>query len=79
MYDIEKRRFAADITVGEFCRYLLDNVPVDAVFHVVGMSHFYLHVDSKNQTVSVDDCNLSGEEDYADYDDYPIQKIGGSS
>lgn len=78
MYDIEKRRFAANITVGDFCKYLLEHVPADAVFHVGGMSHFYLHVDRGNQAVSVDDSDLSGDEDYADYADYPIKKIGGS-
>ena len=79
MYDIQKRRSAMNITVGDFCRYLLENVPVDATFHVGGMSHFYLHVDSGNQVVSVDDRDLSSNEDYADYEYYPIEKIGGSS
>lgn len=78
MYDVEKRRLATNITVGALCKYLLENVPVDAVFHVGGMSHFYLHVDSKNQAVSVDDSDLSGDEDYADYGDCPIEKIGSS-
>lgn len=78
MYNIEKRRSATNITVGNFCRYLLENVPADAVFHVGGMSHFYLHVDSENHAVSVDDSDLSGDEDYEDYGDYPIEKIDNS-
>ena len=76
MYDIEKRRSAVNITVGDFCKYLLENVPADAVFHVGGISHFYLHIDSGSHAVSVDDSDLSGDEDYADYGDYPIKKIG---
>ena len=76
MYDIEKRRSAMNITVGDFCKYLLENVPTDAVFHVGGISHFYLHIDSENHAVSVDDSDLSGDKDYADYEDYPIKKIG---
>ena len=79
MYDIEKRRSAVNITVGDFCKYLLENVSAEAVFHVGGMSHFYLHVDSKNHAVSVDDSDLSGDEDYADYGDCPIEKIGSSA
>ena len=34
MYDIEKRRLAANITVSDFCRYLLENVHAHEVFHV---------------------------------------------
>ena len=40
MYDIEKRCSAMNITVGDFCKYLLENVPADAIFHVGGISHF---------------------------------------
>lgn len=74
MYDIEKRRSVIDATVGGFCRYLLENVPADAVFHVGGISQFYLHIDSNNRIVSVDDSDLSSDY-YADYEDYPIRKI----
>ena len=48
IYDIEKRRSVKNITVGGFCKYLLENVPTDAVFHLGGMSHFYLHIDIGN-------------------------------
>lgn len=78
MYDIEKRRLATNITVGDFCKYLLENVSVDAVFHVGGMSQFYLHVDRRNRAVSVDESDLSDDDDYADYENCPIEKIGGS-
>ena len=63
-----------DATVGGFCRYLLENVPADAVFHVGGISQFYLHIDSNNRIASVDDSDLSSDY-YADYEDHPIRKI----
>lgn len=78
MYDIEKRRLAINITVSDFCRYLLENVPADAVFHVGGMSQFYLHIDREGRAVSVDDSDLSDYEDYENYGEHPIDRIGNS-
>ncbi len=75
MYDVKQRRSATNITVGEFCRYLLENVPADAVFHVGGVSHFYLHVDEDNKAVSVDDSDLACEEDYVNWNEHTIKSI----
>lgn len=75
MYDVKQRRSATDITVGEFCRYLLENVSTDAVFHVGGVSHFYLHIDEDNKAVSVDDSDLSCEEDYVNWNEHAIKSI----
>lgn len=61
MYDLEKRKMMLDVTVGEFCEYLLQNISKDAVFHVGGVSCFYVHVDKYNTAVSVDDSDLGSE------------------
>lgn len=72
MFDRKHWKYGDDITVGEFCDYLKENVPADAMFCVCGSSRIYLHMEEDKSVFSVDDCSLS---DMAEYSGYDVQKI----
>lgn len=64
MYDPKHWKHGTNITVGEFCRYLKVNVPMDAVFHVCGSSRIFLHQSRDGRVFSIDDDSLSELSEY---------------
>lgn len=68
MFDPKKWRFAKNITVSQFCDYLLENVPGDALFYVCGDNYVYMHQEEDGSVFSVDNCSLSDLEEYDNYD-----------
>ena len=68
MFDPKKWRYAKNMTVSQFCDYLLENVPPDALFYVCGDEHVYMHLEEDGSVFSVDNCSLSDLEEYADYE-----------
>lgn len=45
MFDEKQWKYGDDITVGEFCDHLKDNVPADGTFCVCGSNRIYLHME----------------------------------
>jgi DNA polymerase III sliding clamp (beta) subunit (PCNA family) len=73
MYDVKQWKEATGVTVGELCRYMKENIPPEAVFHVCGSDHIYLHMDMDKTAFSVDFEPLS---ELPEYEDGEPERIG---
>lgn len=60
------------ITVKQFCDYLKNNVPADAILFVCGSEYVYIHVEADGSVVSIDDNSLS---DLPEYEERKIQEL----
>ena len=89
MFDPKHWIHAENITVGEFCNYLMANVPTDAILcfcslanvptgkilWVRGDSQVYMHLEADGSTFSVDYSSLSDLDEYADYEVRELEEI----
>lgn len=64
MFDPKEWVHAENITVKQFCDYLLENVPANALFCVCGDSQVYMHMEENGSIFCVDDSPLSDLEEY---------------
>lgn len=67
MFGGKQWKYGDNITVGELCSYLKENVPADALFCVCGSERIYFHMEKDKRIFSVDDCSLSDMEEYSGY------------
>lgn len=65
-YDAHYWKCGMNITVGQFCDYVKENIPSDAIFHVCGDSQVYLHFSPEGNAFSVDHDSLSDLPEYED-------------
>ncbi len=68
MFDKNYWKYGDNITVGEICNYLKENIPTEATFCVCGSNRIYLHMEEDKSVFSVDDCSLSDMGEYSGYD-----------
>lgn len=59
MYDPKHWKQGTNITVGEFCDYLKESVPIDAIFCVCRSSQIFLHQSQDGRVFSIDYDSLS--------------------
>jgi len=64
-----------NMTVKQFCDYLRQHVPEDAIFCVCGDSQVYMHLETDGSVFSVDDCSLSDLEEYEDFEVRELEEI----
>lgn len=65
MYDPKKRvHFKTSPTVAQLCKYLQENIPLNATVNICGDEQVYIHVEEDGSVVSLDDCSLSDLEEY---------------
>jgi len=64
-----------NITVKQFCDYLQQYVPEDAIFCVCGDSQVYMHLETDGRVFSVDCSSLSDLEEYEDYEVRELEEI----
>ena len=67
--------YGENITVKQFCDYLQQRIPEDAIFYVCGDSQVYMHLEEDGSVSSVDDCSLSDMEEYEDYEVRELEEI----
>jgi len=65
-YDANYWKCGMNITVGQFCDYVKENIPSDAIFHVCGDSQVYMHFSPEGNAFSVDHDSLSDLPEYED-------------
>ena len=65
-YNPEFWKGGENITVQQFCDYLQNNIPSEAVMCVCGCSDIYIHLEEDGSVFSVDHDSLS---DLAEYED----------
>ena len=58
-YDPRFWIYGENITAGQFCEYMKENIPPDAILHVCGSSQIYLHFSADKKVFSLDDGALS--------------------
>ena len=75
MYDPKHWVHAENITVGEFCNYLMANVPTEAILCVCGDSQVYMHLEIDGSTFSVDYSSLSDLEEYENYEVRELEEL----
>ena len=75
MFDPKHWVHAENITVQQFCDYLMENVPGDALFNVCGDSQVYMHMETDGSVFSVDDNSLSDMEEYEDYEVRELEDV----
>ena len=73
MFDRKHWKYGDNITVGELCNYLKNNLPTEALFCVCGSERIYFHMEKDKSVFSVDDCSLSDMEEYYGYEAEEIQ------
>ena len=64
MYDPKYWKRSNGITVKQFCDYLREHIPPDAVMNVCGSDKIYIHLEKDGSMFSVDDCSLSDSPEY---------------
>lgn len=72
MFDPKYWKHCENITVKQFCEYLQNNIPEDALLYVCGDNQVYMHMESDGSIFSVDDNSLS---DLPEYEDYEVQEL----
>ena len=65
-YDANYWKHGRNITAGQFCEYVKEHIPSDAIFHVCGDSQGYLHFSPEGNVFSVDYDSLSDLPEYKD-------------
>ena len=63
-YDPNYWKYGENVTAGQFCEYVKENIPHDAILHVCGSSQIYLHFSADRKVFSLDDCALSDLPEY---------------
>ena len=63
-YDAAFWKHGENVTVGEFCEYMKENIPYDTILHVCGDNQIYLHYSSGGKAFSLDNCALSELPEY---------------
>ena len=69
-YDSKYWKHGSNITVEQFCSYVMQQIPKDAVFYVCGSSSISLHFSLNSNIFSVDCDSLS------DLPEYEVCSIG---
>lgn len=72
MYNPEYWKHCKNITVKQFCDYIRKNIPEDAVLHVCGDNHVYMHMEVDGSVFSVDDNSLS---DLLEYEGWDVEGV----
>lgn len=65
-YDVKFWKHGENVTAGEFCKYVKENIPSDAIINVCGDSQIYLHYSPDGKEFSLDNCALSDLPEYED-------------
>ena len=65
-YDAEYWKHGLNITAGQFCDYVKENIPSDAIFYICGNDHVNLHFSSKSNIFSADREDPSDLPEYED-------------
>ena len=65
-YDANYWKCGMNITVGQFCDYVKEKSPSDAIFHVCGATQVYLDFSPEGNVFSVDHDSLSDLPEYED-------------
>ena len=68
MYNPKFWKHCENITVKQFCEYLQNSIPLDAVMCVCGNGQIYMHLEEDGSVFSVDDFSLSDLPEYVEYD-----------
>lgn len=68
MYNPEFWKHCENVTVGQFCEYLQNNIPPDAIICVCGSGNIYMHLEEGGGVYSVDDSSLSDLPEYENHD-----------
>ena len=63
-YDPKYWKHGNNITVEQFCRYVMQQIPRDAVFYVCGNSSINLHFSPEGNIFSIDCDSLSDLPEY---------------
>lgn len=72
MFDPKQWKHCENITIKEFCDYLQNHVPEDALLFVCGDNQVYMHMESDGSIFSIDDNSLS---DLLEYDGYEVSEL----
>mgnify|MGYP003297337155 CR=1 FL=1 len=72
MFEPKCWKHCENITVKQFCDYLKNNVPGDALLFVCGSEHMYIHMEADGSVVSIDDNSLS---DLPEYEESELQEL----
>ncbi|MBQ6888550.1 MAG: hypothetical protein IJN54_13670 [Lachnospiraceae bacterium] len=72
MFHPKHWKHCENITVKQFCDYLQNNVPGDALLFVCGDNHVYMHMESDGSVFSIDDNSLA---DLPEYENSEIQEL----
>lgn len=67
MFDPKYWKYCKGITVKQFCNYLQENIPPDALMNVCGDDQIYMHMEKDGSAFFVDDCSLSDLPEYEEY------------
>ena len=65
-------KHSENITVKQFCDYLQNNVPEDALLFVCGDNQIYMHMEEDGSVFSIDDNSL---DDLPEYTNAKIQEL----
>ena len=71
-YDSKYWKHGSSITVEQFCSYVMQQIPKDAVFYVCGNSSINLHFSPEGNIFSIDCDSLS---DLPEYEECSIGEI----
>ena len=63
-YDPNFWKHGENVTAEEFCEYVKENIPHNAILHVCGSSEIYLHFSVDRRVFSLDNCALSDLPEY---------------
>lgn len=72
MFDPKQWKHVENITVKQFCEYLQEHIPEDALLFVCGDNQVYMHMESDGSIFSIDDNSLS---DLPEYDGYEVREL----
>ena len=67
MYDPRYWKRCEGITVKQFCEYLMENIPPDALMNVCGNDQIYMHLEKDGSMFSMDYCSLSDLPEYEEH------------
>ena len=71
-YDPKYWKHGINVTVGQFCEYVKNNIPSDATICICGDNNVNIHFSPSGNILSVDHDKLS---DLPEYDGYEPGKI----
>lgn len=68
MYDPKFWKYCENVTVKQFCEYLQNNIPPDAIMCVCGRSIFHTHLEEDRSVFSVDHDSLFYLDEYENHE-----------